>query len=243
MKLQIVLSLSMLLIFSCIQCMELIPRHNNHPTLPLNNNSIQKLTNLVNQKKLNLSGPNQLAKRLNLFQQLLNNHTTITFSNNDDNLKFWIKKKDTTTATTIFYEKCLFLLNYNYDTDPDILNMTHTYFHSLQKNFNLIIQCGTSRFYITAANPLSRNTCTAIMQLINTYINRNPVSHINICFPATPPQPDPFPLLKKETTDTEKPLIKSSKKINSSLDELPWITQQILSDILFDQDMSDSLNL
>jgi hypothetical protein len=234
MKLQIALSLSMLLIFFYVQCMELVPRYNNYPALPLNNAGIEKLTDLINKKKLNLSRANQRTKRLNLFQQLLNNNATIIFSNNDDNLKFWINKKDETTATTIFYEKCFFLLNYKHNTNANILNMTYTPFNGPQKNFNLIIQCGTSRFCITVANPLPYNTCTTIMHLIDAYSNKNRTSYINIFFPSTPPQPDQFPLLKKETTDTEKPLIKSRKKINSPLDELPWVTQQILRDILSD---------
>jgi len=244
MKIQTIIQISALLIFSSTQCMEpeksKINTNISQTTLIVDNSLINKL---IKTSKKNKSNPllfSQRTKRLNVLQQLLNTNATIIFSNNNNEINFWLNQ-DETIIRNILYEKLLSFLSYRVNENK--IEINHTPFHQ-QKPFSLTLQYSHSVLYITNQQPLPYNTQKIIERFLRDY-KPNPITKTIINnLPENAPAPQPANqcvIFNQKTTTIKELLIQLTDEEHDLFIALPYNTQEILMDILLDQ--SDVIKL
>jgi hypothetical protein len=237
MKIQTIIPISALLILSSTQCMELInPKINtnsNQATLKLDDSLIEKFVKMSKQNKSNPLLFSQRIKRLNLLRQLLNSNAEITFSNKDDDTKFWFNK-DEKIVTDILYEKFLSFLSYK--SNKNTIKINHIPFSDQQKTFNVTMQYNTSLLHISSEQSLPRNTQTTLTKFMNEYWPKNKIEKIKYNLSENPQQPDQSLVHNQETPNIEDMLIQLTEEDSTTLKALPYNTQQLLINILLDQD-------
>ena len=218
MTIQTIIRISILLTFSPIQCMDLIMSGINPPILHLDSSSIKTLRDMSDKNKNKPLLFSQQNKKLNILQQLLNDRADITFSNNDEDVNFWLNK-DKKMTENILYQICLTFLGYR--TQEKTINMAHPPFSRKSNPFYLTMQYRTFLLHITATQPLAYTMPTTIKRLIHEYKTKDTV---------TP-----------KTTTTEPTLMELEKEERILFEALPYNTQQMVMDIFLYHDKSDSL--
>ena len=245
MKIQTIIQISALLIFSSTQCMEpeksKINTNISQTTLIVDNSLINKLIETSKKNKSNPLLLLQRTKRLNLLQQLLNKNASIIFSNNNEAIQFWLNK-DETIVSNILYEKLFSFLSYRVNENK--IEINHTPFHQ-QKPFNLTLQYSRSVLYITNQQPLPYNTQKIIERFLRDYKPNTITKTIIKNLPKNAPQPqqqtDECVIHNQETTNIKDLPTQLTDEEHDLFVALPYNTQQILMDILIDQ--SDVIKL
>jgi hypothetical protein len=227
MVVKIMIHTAFLCCFSFAHCMELTnPQKNtsiSHATLSLNSFLIREFIKI---SKKNTSNPLLLVhrtKRLNLLQQLLDNNAEITFSNEDNDIKFWLNK-DKNIVTQILHEKFLSFLSYQ--TNKNTIKINHTLFFDQQKPFNCTMQYHTFLLHITSAQPLPYNTKQTLKRFLHEYERNNVQQQRN----------NQHLVPNKSTTNAGDKSIELTEDDYDLFRTLPYNTQELLRDILFDRD-------
>ncbi len=170
MKISVTIHIIALLIFSCIQSMEIVQPKNNEniPTLKLDSSIINTL---IHESKKNRSNPSLFSrrtKRLQLLQQLLNEKTEISFSNNSNTVIFWLNKDNAPEVQKILYEQLLSFISYS--PSQHTVRIQHTAF-SKSQSFNATLELKRSLLRITISHSLTyqlRETASKFLDQYNS---------------------------------------------------------------------------
>ena len=213
--------------FSFVHCMEISELKNNtninQTTLQLENSLLHKLIDSNQKKKSNSLLFLQRTKRLNLLQKLLDQKADITFSNEDNDIKFWLNK-DENIVTQILHEKLFSLLSYKANSRIKI-TINHTPFDQ-QTTFTMALQLNNSLLHITIAKALNYNTKRALIKFLHEYGHNNAQQQRN----------DQHFVPDQNTINTADQFLQLTEDEYSFFVTLPHNTQELLRDILLDRD-------
>ena len=168
MKIQKTIFLSAFFTIFYAQSMEMIqPKNNkNIPTLKLDHSIINTL---INESKKNRSNPSLFSrrtKRLQLLQQLLNEKTEISFSNNNNTIIFWRDKDDASEVQKILYEQLLSFISCS--PSKHTVRIQHTPF-SERQSFNATLELKCSLLRITISHFLTYQLRDVASKFLDQY--------------------------------------------------------------------------
>jgi hypothetical protein len=208
--------------------MELQNTKKNTTTLTLDNDCINKL--LLNTEK-NKSNPlllQQRTKRVHLLKQLLDCKTPITFSNEDNEVRFWLDQNNIAMIKSMLNDKLLRLISYRPAFQRKVI-IAHT-----SEPLGISLQIDNSLLHCTFTQPLNLTTLRVFEKFLNEYDKINAKSIVASVI-NTHRKIHTIPQVITPKQDTPTPELQSIQLSEEEYDlftALPYNTQQLIMDIL-----------
>lgn len=234
MNIHTITPLSILFVISSCLCMEL-----EQATIKINHLLIDKC---IKEAKQNTSNPelfSRRTKKMCLLQQLLNHKIDITFSN--ENINFW-RHKDANITQNILHEELLSFLSYKTSFQKKI-TLNYTPFEN-QESLIINLHVDGALLHFTTTKLLNNDAQYALQKFLHEYHEnidaiaiKQIVTPVSSYAKATKDKQNSYQHLThdQQITNPEDQLLQLPQEEQILFMKLPYNTQQLLLDIIFDK--------